>query len=412
VAIKYGFFNSVNGDRKYTAADIGDYLRGIIYSGVYPDGTSSLQVLAAGGMAVEVQPGRAMLEFKYLENDMPHQITLAAGGTMDRIDAIVAYMDLNERACGIVAKEGTPAAAPVAPAMTRTDVRYEVMLASVYVTRLVNEVTQANITDTRHLTEVCGWVRGAIRQNTADIPVPAPATAGYIPHVTEDGNGYELLAADTTLAIAGRAADAAATGKALEKKAPAGHGLGETEPSTINSLDDINSPGWYKTWFAPADTPAGAQNGTWCISVENFYNSDNFDVIRWTAIPGDDYKMHTLRKVKRVGEWYPWEWDNPPMILGVEYRTTERYNGQPVYTMLFNTGELANGGAFTYASEPVNVCRYAASIDSSALPIHAIATWGGGWSLWCDVTGQKVTAFMGANRTTAAIDVQVWYTKY
>lgn len=28
---------------------------------------------------------------------------------------------------------------------------------------------------------------------------------------------------------------------------------------------------------------------------------------------------------------YPWEWINPPMTLGVEYRTTERFNGLPVY---------------------------------------------------------------------------------
>lgn len=106
------------------------------------------------------------------------------------------------------------------------------------------------------------------------------------------------------------------------------------------------------------------------------------------------------------------EWVNPPLLFGVEYRTSERYDGQPVYTKLFNTGELADGGTFTYVNEPVNVCRYAASVDSSALPIYAVNSWNAGWSLRCDVNGQKVTVFMGANRTTAAIDVQVWYTKY
>lgn len=33
------------------------------------------------------------------------------------------------------------------------------------------------------------------------------------------------------------------------------------------------------------------------------------------------------------------EWINPPMELGVEYRTTDRYKGKPVYTKLDNFGE-------------------------------------------------------------------------
>lgn len=37
------------------------------------------------------------------------------------------------------------------------------------------------------------------------------------------------------------------------------------------------------------------------------------------------------------------DWLNPPMQLGVEYRTAERYNGKPVYMMALNfTGSLAN----------------------------------------------------------------------
>lgn len=36
------------------------------------------------------------------------------------------------------------------------------------------------------------------------------------------------------------------------------------------------------------------------------------------------------------------EWINPPMVPGVEYRTTERFNGQPVYTMLVDCGSIFN----------------------------------------------------------------------
>jgi hypothetical protein len=40
--------------------------------------------------------------------------------------------------------------------------------------------------------------------------------------------------------------------------------------------------------------------------------------------------------------WTPEEWLNPPMVVGTEYRTTERYNGKPVYAKLVNFGTLPN----------------------------------------------------------------------
>ena len=38
--------------------------------------------------------------------------------------------------------------------------------------------------------------------------------------------------------------------------------------------------------------------------------------------------------------WMPFEWEHPPMRTGIEYRTTERYDGKPVFVM------AVNGGAF------------------------------------------------------------------
>lgn len=164
MAITYGFFNSQNGDRKYTAAQVGDYLQGLCTSGVFADDPTNLQVISYGGMVVRVQPGRAMLNLKFLLNDAPLDFTLSVGGAQDRVDAIVAYMDMTERACGITVKQGTQAADPKAPAMVRNATRNEYMLASVRVRKLSSEITQVNITDTRGNEDVCGWVTGLIDQ--------------------------------------------------------------------------------------------------------------------------------------------------------------------------------------------------------------------------------------------------------
>lgn len=41
-----------------------------------------------------------------------------------------------------------------------------------------------------------------------------------------------------------------------------------------------------------------------------------------------------LRRIRFRSTWGDWEWVNPPMIAGAEYRTTERYLGKPVYVKL------------------------------------------------------------------------------
>lgn len=50
------------------------------------------------------------------------------------------------------------------------------------------------------------------------------------------------------------------------------------------------------------------------------------------------------RMLKDNGVWRPVEWSNPPMELDVEYRTTERYLGQPVYVKLVNCGTIPAQG--------------------------------------------------------------------
>ena len=56
-----------------------------------------------------------------------------------------------------------------------------------------------------------------------------------------------------------------------------------------------------------------------------------------------------LRKARFNGVWLPLEWGNPPMLLGVEYRTTERYLGKPVYVKLVDCGAMPNATIKTIA---------------------------------------------------------------
>lgn len=162
-----GFFNSVNGDRKYTAEQMSMFFDKLISSGVYPNPSTNLQVISAGGMNLNVLAGRGTVDCRWMNNDANEPLTLDPSDVLlNRIDAVVMKLDLNDavRDVHLEIKKGTPATTPVAPVMERGIYVKEYCLATVYVRALAEEVTQADITDTRANTAVCGWVTSLIDQ--------------------------------------------------------------------------------------------------------------------------------------------------------------------------------------------------------------------------------------------------------
>lgn len=168
-----GFFNSINGDRKYNAEQMNNPYHRIVSNGVFanPDGTPStdLQVQATTGMTVKVKTGEGIFKDKWakLDADMPFTVP-TAHVTNPRIDSIVIKIDESEevRAGSIIYKQGTPATVPVAPALESTASVKEYRLANIRVNANASSITQANITDTRTGSD-CGFITHLLQQ--ADI---------------------------------------------------------------------------------------------------------------------------------------------------------------------------------------------------------------------------------------------------
>lgn len=155
MAVTYGFFNSVNGDRKYNAEQISEFFRGIINEGVYQHLDGGLAVTAGTGLAVNVGAGRAIIQDRWIQNSAAMSLTIAAASeTYARKDAVVIRLNWSSRAISIAVKTGTPAASPVAPSMTRNSTTYEMALAYVNVAANATSVT---VTDKRSDSTVCGW---------------------------------------------------------------------------------------------------------------------------------------------------------------------------------------------------------------------------------------------------------------
>jgi hypothetical protein len=60
------------------------------------------------------------------------------------------------------------------------------------------------------------------------------------------------------------------------------------------------------------------------------------------------------------------EWLNPPLVVGVEYRTTERYAGKPVYILMKDLGSLPNAGSRTVQDLSANVDRIVDAVFNTA----------------------------------------------
>ena len=81
-----------------------------------------------------------------------------------------------------------------------------------------------------------------------------------------------------------------------------------------------------------------------------------------------DGVYHASKKRLLNGTWLPWEYDNPPLALGVEYRTTERYLGKPVYVKMIDCGNLPNAGLKTVS---IGVSGLEKVIDISGCVVDA-----------------------------------------
>ena len=116
MAIRSGFFNSVNGDRKYNASRFAEYFASFIGNGVFPNPSDNLQVIANNNMTITVKPGKAWINGYILINDDDHILTLdTADGILDRIDRVVVKYDVSAREIRIEVKKGEFSSNPTAP---------------------------------------------------------------------------------------------------------------------------------------------------------------------------------------------------------------------------------------------------------------------------------------------------------
>lgn len=165
--IKGGFFDSVNGDRKYSADEMNRPYKRIITEGIFatPQGSPStdFQVFSANdGMKIVVKKGEGLVSGKWVASEDDIIITVPEnGGTLARKDSVFLRVDntLNTRTASIQYRTGGINPPPKEENLQIKEYR----IANISVSPGATNVNQDAINDRRGSSD-CPWITSLIEQ--------------------------------------------------------------------------------------------------------------------------------------------------------------------------------------------------------------------------------------------------------
>ena len=149
MALTFGFYNSLNHDRKYNAEQFGSIFDGVINDGVYSNIGGKLMVKTANnGMQVNIQTGRAWFNHTWTLNDTIYPIELpTAEPLLSKYVAVVLEVNKEEaiRTNSFKVISGTPASNPTKPTLINSGEVHQYALAYVLIKPAVTVIKQADI---------------------------------------------------------------------------------------------------------------------------------------------------------------------------------------------------------------------------------------------------------------------------
>lgn len=189
--------------------------------------------------------------------------------------------------------------------------------------------------------------------------------------------------------------------------APDGYGLGG-DAKGLTSDDDVNTigaSGWYSWVSNNVPTNAIAVTNLTIMRVDA-YNSGVKVQTLYSATDGVEFIMQPIvaRRMIYGSKIGAWEYVNPPLALGVEYRTTERYLGKPVYVKMVDCGVMANNKNVSIVTESyraIDVILKGSPMLFPMVPSGSILNgWQGGF--YCD--GVSITLYAGQDLAGANLN--------
>lgn len=212
----------------------------------------------------------------------------------------------------------------------------------------------------------------------------------------------------------------------LANKAPGGFGWGEAMKDVLASeTEDTYETYCGKLDVLLADMPDGTSQRIYARgpnSTGQYYGAGNVVAVL-SKILGTSASLIGLspdprdttnglwRMLKDNGKWQPVEWINPPMELGTEYRTTERYFGKPVYVKTVDFGALPNASyKFVGIENGASIIRVSA-LASNGKTLSGSIGASQREQVLCMGSSNSVEIITYADASSLTATVTAWYTK-
>lgn len=226
----------------FDAADVAAYLAGLT-SGVF-SGDEDFPVTATGGLKVTVGAGRGWVHpsrftgYSITKREADTLTMPLADPSLPRIDRIVMRYDAGARAASLQVLQGTASCTPTAPAISRTELIYDLCLAEITRPAGSTSITTGQITDTRLDEALCGIVRDGVTGIPTDELLAAAKER--INALEEKATSSAAAAKDSAEAAkSSETKSAASEERAKASETAAKQALQDTETEHTTALQDI-----------------------------------------------------------------------------------------------------------------------------------------------------------------------------
>lgn len=354
----------------FDAADVAAYLAGLT-SGVF-SGDEDFPVTAAGGLKVTVGAGRGWVHpsrftgYSITKRESDTLTMPLADPSLPRIDRIVMRYDAGARAASLQVLQGTASSTPTAPAISRTELIYDLCLAEITRPAADASITTGQITDTRLDEKLCGIVRDGV----TGIP-----TDELLAAARERINALEEKATSSAAA----AKDSAEAAKSSETKSAASEKNAKTsETAAQRILTDTQNA--VKTVTADMNAAAGSASTTATKAWEASTSAGAASISRQAA-----------EKAQKAAE-------AAAALAGTRAGTDKTLNTENA-----PADAAAVGKAFASIIKAYDIALAAASWNATS----DTAAKNAGWAYQCDATVSGCTAALEPSATVSLESVVV-----
>ena len=388
----------------YDADDASGYLSTRL-SGVY-SAEEDFSVTAQGGLSVQVSAGQAWVRparFKgrSIIMEQPTTVVLTeADPVRSRIDRVVLRYDAAAKKTRLQVLEGVPnSAGPAAPAITRTELIYDLCLAEIKRPAGSTSISTGQITDTRLDEALCGIVRdgvtgiptdellaaakeriNALEETASAAAKEAAASKTAAAQSEANAETYkeaaatsESNAADSASASAGSAAaaarsESAAAGSATEA---AGSASAAEESKTAAATSESNAAK-HEEAAKKASDEAGAKAGTdKTLSIENA----PADAAAVRKLIKESLAAQRAEDYARIKFWASNDPTSPASFIG---GTWERVEGEFIMGASSAYPVGTTGGSATHTQTVAEMPSHNHSGSTGSAGSHSHSAWTGG----------------------------------